>query len=258
MLPRYPFPWKVAAGLAGAILFHRRRSFRKDSVFAVASIRPPMEVSGQSYIPQVGRLVVLINHYHRPGFGSWWMAMAVSAVIPLEIHWVTSEAWTSPGWLYSHTVTPVSRWLFRRMAQVYSFTSMPPMPPRPWEVARRAQAVRQVLSYAKKGPQPVIGLAPEGGDSPTGELLHPPEGFGRFLLHLTNLGLALLPVGVYEDQGCLHLHFGPQFSLDLPDRLPPLEIERLVSRQVMERIAALLPLSLRGEYSTLTDQLGQR
>lgn len=251
MYPRYPIPWKVVAGLALAVLFKHRRSFRKDAVNSVAGIQPALEVSGEENIPQTGCQVLLINHYHRPGFRSWWLTMPLSAVLPVEIHWVVAEAWTSRGWLYSHTITPCSRWLFLRIAEVYGFTSMPPMPPRPWEVERRAQAVREVLSYVKHTREPVIGLAPEGGDSSTGKLEHPPEGFGRFLLHLASRGLVLTPVGIFEERGRLNLRFGQPFCLELPGGLRAEEKDSLASQLVMERIARLLPPELRGEFAGL-------
>jgi hypothetical protein len=79
-----------------------------------------------------------INHYARPGFHAWWLALALSAVVPTDVHWIMTAAWTYSDGFRARTVTPLSRWLFGRIAQVYGFTSMPPMPPDPKDVVALA------------------------------------------------------------------------------------------------------------------------
>lgn len=205
----------MAGALAWTVLRGGRRSFRADALAAMAGLRPPLKVIGQAQVP--GPCVITINHYTRPGFQAWWLALALSALLPVEVHWVVTAAWRYPDRLRSGTITPLSRWVIRRSSAVYGFTPMPPMPPRPDEVALRAKAVRQILRYAREAVCPVIGLAPEGGDfAPPGQVAQLPPGVGRMMLHLAHLGLAVLPVGAYETEDQFCLNFGPSYHLEPP------------------------------------------
>ncbi|HUS96411.1 MAG TPA: hypothetical protein VMX97_06715 [Hyphomicrobiaceae bacterium] len=199
--------------------------------------------------------MLTINHYARQTsdnaavFRAWWLALGVSAVVPAEIHWIVTEAWTYPDPLRAHLVTPATRWLFRRVAQVYGFTSMPPMPPDPHDVMARTLAVRRVLAYASATSSPLIGLAPEGGDAPGGVLQAPPSGTGRFMAHLARLGLKIVPVGGFEADGAFCLRFGPAYSLETLPTLSTAERDRATSAVVMCHIAAQMPAHLRGEFA---------
>jgi hypothetical protein len=137
------------------------------------------------------------------------------------------------------------------MAHVYGFTSMPPMPPALQDIEERARAVRQVLEYARRVEYPVIGLAPEGRDAPheqPGVLIEPPPGVGRFVLQLARLGLSISPVGVYEEAGNLCIRFGKLYELEIPQGNSAEQRDWQASQAIMLRIAALLPLELRGNY----------
>jgi hypothetical protein len=193
--------------------------------------------------------VLTVNHYTRRGFRAWWIALALSASVPAEVHWVMTAAWTYPDRLRARTITQATRWLFRRFARVYGFTSMPPMPPDPRDTADRALAVRQVLAYVHGTTYPVIGLAPEGSDSPDGTLQWPPMGVGRFVLHLSGRGLALVPVGSFEAGGALCLRFGKPYCLTIPPGLSVHERDRRASQVMMQHIAQQLPAHLRGEFA---------
>jgi hypothetical protein len=245
-LYRYP-PWATLA-IAAGILGGRPRSLARDArrlAVGISSLR----ITGdpQSLLSDNGRalgargLLVTFNHFSRPGFRVWWAAIALASVIPCEMHWVMSTAWTYQDWLRSRLFTPVSTWLFRRTARVYGFTSMPPMPPRAWEVSARANAVREVLTWARNEARPVIVLAPEGMDSPPGKLMTPPAGVGRFIEKLAQLNLALLPVGAYEEDGALCLTFGAPYKLQTRTSVDRHARDREVGLLVMQRIAECLP-----------------
>lgn len=173
--PRYGLPYRTFAQLLFAALGGAKndnvRSFHEDARSFVACLRPPLQVDGREHVPQRGPCVLTINHYARPGFQAGWLAVAVSAVVPVEAHWIMTDAWTYPDPLRQHVVTPTTRWFFRRLARVYGFTAMPPMPPDPRDTIARAAAVRSVLSYARRTKEPVIAFAPEGADSPDGTLM---------------------------------------------------------------------------------------
>ena len=125
---------------------------------------------GWKNIPQSGPCLITFNHYYRPGFNAWWMALALAATVPVDIHFVMTGELTYPGKWYAPLGQAGSRWLLRRFSKIYGFTTMPPMPPREKDVAARARSVRETLAFARQHPQAVLGLAPEGGDQPGGVL----------------------------------------------------------------------------------------
>lgn len=246
--PSYALPSAVTLSLARDVLLGRQRSFQTDArrfVNGISSLRVIGSTPALHSAPP-GWLIT-VNHYSRPGFRAWWIAIALASVIPAEIHWVITSAWTFRDPLRSRLFTPLTEWLLRHIAHTYNFTAMPPIPPRPREAAQRAQAVRKVLKYAHATKQPVIGLAPEGMDSPDGKLMTPPPGVGRFIAHLAGAGLTILPVGVFEDAepGAFCIRFGPPYHL--PHDLPhdPEARDAHVSILVMQAIANCLPASLR-------------
>ena len=183
-----------------------------------------------------------MNHYSRPGFDAWWIALGVSAVVPVEIHWMMTNAWNHLGLL-----APVTRWLFPRLAQVYGFTTTPPMPPAPEDVGSRFRAVRRVIEEARS-PGAVIGLVPEGRDYPDGILRQPPPGVGRFIHQLAKHCQRIVPIGVYEDAENLCLNFGPSYTLSIPSKLTAGARDYQVAQQVMQSVACQLPPHLRGDY----------
>ena len=245
----YPLPWDVLTKLAYASLRKQRRSFGADARVCLEKLPVKLKIHGGENIPQTGPCLMIANHYARPGFGIWWLAIAISASLPMEVHWIFTAEWTYPDRIRRTLITPASRAIFERMAKVYEFTTMPAMPPDPRDIERRARAVRHVLAYVRRTPKPVIGLTPEGRDISGGKLGNPPPGVGRFISHLSAAGLALNPVGVYEENEGLCLRFGPVFSFRDDLEMPAIEKDRFISRIVMDRIAALLPGQLRGEFT---------
>lgn len=248
VFPCYPQPAAMLLRLGAAALLARTRSFHHDAATLIARLDPPLQVHGRENIPSSGPCLLTANHYSRLGFDAWWVTLAVGAVVPVEVHWTMTAGWTFPGRWYRAMLKPVTEWAFGRVARVYGFTSMPPMPPDPAEVQARTRAVRQVLAYVRRTPQPVAGLVPEGRDFPGGILGRPPPGAGRFILQLVRLGLEIVPVGVYEEGGALCVSFGPRYRPDVSPGLPSGERDRAASRAVMEHIARQLPPRLRGEF----------
>ncbi len=209
----------------------------------------PIRVFGQENIPSQGPCAITINHYTRRSFPSWWLTLSVSSVTPVPIRWVIAAGWTYPNWLYSRTISPATFWAFTRLAKVYNFFPMPPMPPRPKDLDRRAAVVRHLLAYARQDPQAVIGFAPEGGDEQNGELQQPPEGVGRLLLHLAHAGLNFIPVGIFESDERLCLRFGAAYQLSAPLGMFKNDGDHYACDIVMRHIAGLLPEALRGKWN---------
>ena len=125
---------------------------------------------------------------------------------------------------------------------------MPAMPPDPEEAEQRAASVRAVLKYARGTSQPVIGLAPEGGDAPSGVLGPLPPGVGRFIHLLSQYCPQVQPVGVWTESGRINLKFGSPYTLEIPDGLSTQERDLQVGHNVMHQIALLLPDRLGGGY----------
>lgn len=246
---RYRVPRRVLVDFLWAAATLRPRSVAHDAQAAVTGVCPEPEILGGEHIPRCGPCLVACNHYSRPGFAAWWLALAVTAAVAAhrapdadpEVHWVMTAAWTYPeGTWRRRVLTPLTRWAFRRVAQVYGFVPMPPMPPDPGEVEARALGVLRTVRLARRLAQEggMVGLAPEGRDVSEG-LGQPPEGAGEFIALLVRAGLSVLPVGVAEAGGRLCVSFGPPFVPQIPpDRA---ERDRVVARQVMGAIAQQLP-----------------
>jgi 1-acyl-sn-glycerol-3-phosphate acyltransferase len=207
-----------------------------------------MEVMGSEHIPASVPCLVVCNHYSRPGFQAWWVALSITSALAdrrapgaEDISWVMTAAWRFEGkrWRQRY-LTQFSRRVFARVAEVYGFVTMPPMPPAPEEMADRAVAVLRTVRLAHQLARTggVLGLAPEGRDVPTG-LAEPPLGAGTFIAHLVNAGLIVLPAAVSEVGGRLRVSFGPPFVPTIPASRS--ERDEEVSTQVMAAIARLLP-----------------
>ncbi len=249
MYPEYSYPPFGFLRVGFNVFFGGQRSFRRDGQECMAQLKPPLRVMGKENIPQSGPCLITFNHYYRPGFAAWWMALALAATLPVDTHFVMTGELTYPGKWYAPLGMAGSRWLLRRFSKIYGFTTTPPMPPRPKDVEARAKSVREFLSYARKHPQAVLGLAPEGGDNhPTGALARPASGAGRFVLLLAEQGFPVLPVGAYEEAGEFCLSFGAAYRLQKPRHLGPDEKDRAAAQTVMTAIAAQLPSRLRGDF----------
>jgi hypothetical protein len=246
--PGYSYPKDAIIGLIIDALRGHPRSFAADARSCVKRLRPGLRLLGAEQIPAGASYVITPNHYHRPGYQAQWTALAISASIPGAVHWVMTGELTFPGKWYAPIAVSIDRFVLSKIARVYGFTTMPAMPPHPRELAARAVAVRGILRYSQHVRHAVIGLAPEGGDQPGSRLSMPPSGVGKFCLRLAAAGLMFLPVGVYESGGALTLQFGAAYALQGHSGPTTRGNDRLAARTVMQHIAALLPIELRGEF----------
>jgi hypothetical protein len=236
--PSYGYPRQITFAILRDFLLSRERSFSRDAALLREGISRP-EISGD--IPRgEGPYLFLANHYSRPGFRAWWIAIALTAAAARDLHWPMTSAWTYPDPLRSRLITPLTRRVLARVARMYSFTLMPPMPPRESDTAARAAAVRRLLRRARAG-KPSIGMAPEGMDSPGGRLMRPPSGAGRLIAHLAEAGYTPLPVGVYEEGDAFHVRFGTEFTIPPAAARSADTRDREIGALVMEKIGELLP-----------------
>lgn len=247
--PKYSYPPRLIAGLVCDAISSRPRRFRDDARCAVSRLQPPLRVLHPENMPRRGPCVLTVNHYGRPGFSAQWFALAISASVPHDVHWIMTAELTYPGKWYAPLGMPLSRFILSRGARVYGFTAMPPMPPRPRDVEARARSVRAVLAHVRHAENPIIGLAPEGGDQLGGRLTMPASGLGRFCLLLAAQGLGFVPVGACEEDGELRLQFGEAYNLCVPADLSAEGKDRAAAEIIMGNIARLLPPSLRGKFA---------
>ena len=246
--PSYSYTPVVIASLIRDGLLYHRRVFSDDARLCIERLNPPLRVLGKENIPHTGPCVLTMNHYTRAGFHIWWGAMAISSITYVPVHWVIASEWTAPGKWYEPIKGVISRFAADRIARVYGYMTMPPMPPRPRDVEARAASVLAVLKYVKQNKNAIIGFAPEGGDQVEEKLMLPASGAGRFGLLLAAQGLRFAPVGVYESNGEFCLHFGEAYDLCVERHCSSDEKDREASRIMMKHIAPLLPSHLRGEF----------
>lgn len=242
----YRLPRPLLAALAWSLATGRQRSLASDTRRAVDGLPGGIYGLGYEHIPASGACLVVCNHYHRPGFAAWWIAVSISAAIAAhrspeadpEVHWVMTAAWRYADWR-GQVLTPLTRRMFSRIARVYGFVTMPPMPPDPSEVEARAVAMRRCLHLARElaGSGGMLGLAPEGYDAP-GEFGNFPPGAGTFMALLVKAGLPLLPVGLGEREGRLAVSFGPLFWPEFPSERAL--VDREVAQQAIGAIATQL------------------
>jgi len=247
--PKYSYPPALFVRTAWDLIRMRRRDLHRDAKACIENLSVEVKVLGRENIPQQGGRVLTINHYHRPGLGAQWIALAVTALVPLRIRWVVTGEFMCQGKWYQVIGSRTSRILLRRLAQLYGLTTMPPMPPRPEDVEERAASVRSVLEYVRHVSDPILGISPEGYDPPHGELTRPASGSGRFALLLAKAGMRFIPVGGYEADGIFHLHFGKEYELSIPGDLSTDEKDEQAMQVIMRKIACLLPAYLRGEFA---------
>jgi hypothetical protein len=126
---------------------------------------------------------------------------------------------------------------------VYGFLSMPSMVEGFSTAESRGDAVRRVLRFARAHPEAVIGLAPEGRDSPQNGVGLAPAGGGKFMLQLNRMGFHLLPVVVIEHNGRLVIQFGECFDFPAMDERSS-QVDQEVREMVHGRLQTLFDLAV--------------
>ena len=239
--PAYPPIEPTALGAIAARLLHKKRSFRLDSEHLCAGVAPAIVYSGLENLPVHGPLLLTTNHYARTGFNTAWMALAISAALPVEVAWIITNEWMFEGSPFAFLLRPAMRFVLKSFTLAYQFLPMPTMAPGIATPQQRSAGVRCVIERLRASPDTVLGLAPEGMDSPESGLGMPPSGVGRFVQYLQKLGLPILPVGISEQEGALHVRFGQPYSLPAVDYSSHAEEDLAIRKIVMEHIRRLLP-----------------
>ena len=254
-LPHYPFPrWQALILGLDLLVLGGRRSFAAEGVRALRALPLQPQVVGLEQLPTSGPLLLVINHYERPGLWTFWSTFLASQAVRqrrgrhAEIHWlITAE---TRGTRYGPLPVPgaLMQWVIGRVARGYGLITLPIAPE---ETAARAAALRSVLRALRSGDERehVIGLSPEGtGGRVLREAL---PGTGEFLLLAARTGAAIVPVGIAErpeHDWALTATLGAPLDLTLPPEITRAGRDQWTREVVMRSIARLLPPDLRGFY----------
>jgi hypothetical protein len=237
--PRYPSINLTVLKCLLARLSGRRRSIHTDAVRLCSQIQPPIHYEGLQYIALERPFVVTANHYARPGFSTPWIALGISAMLPPEVTWIMSNEWLFEGNPFAFVLRPLMRFVLRSITLAYGFVPMPTMVQGFSTPQGRTSGVREAIERVRRDPNCILGITPEGMDSPDGNLMLPPSGVGRFLLHLQKMGLRFLPAAVFEANGCLHIHFGAPYALPVDSTLNSSEADLIARQVIMDQIKNL-------------------
>ena len=262
-LAHYPFPrWQALALGLDFFVLGRRRSFAAEGTRALRALPLQPQVAGLEHLPTSGPLLLVINHYERPGLWTFWSTFLVSHAIRqrrgrhAEVHWlITAE---TRGTRYGPLPVPgaLMRWVIGRVARGYGFITLPIAPQ---ETAARAAALRSVLRALRSDDERahIVGLSPEGTGSPV--LREALPGTGELLLLAARTGAAIVPVGIAErpeHDWALTATVGTPLDLTLPPEISRAERDQWVRTVVMQSIARLLPRDVRGFYRDAHSQSG--
>jgi hypothetical protein len=237
--PLYPSINLAVLGVLGLRMFRRKKSFRRDARRFAGRLRPPIRYLGLENIPAGGPYQIHVNHYARPGFSTAWIALTVSAVQPAEVKWVVADQWVFEGHPLRFLLTPAMRFILASLRGVYGFLPMPTMVPGYSDMPQRSAAVRRVIRYCRSQPTTIIGLTPEGWDSPPGGVNLAPTGAGKFILQLNRMNLPILPAAILEKDGCLTVKFGPVFDLPAEIDLPRSQVDETIRLIVRDQLLEL-------------------
>ena len=246
----YRLPRRQLAELGLDMVTNGRRLLADDGARLMASLPNPPRVEGDEHIPVEGPFCIAANHYQRWGLWIGWEGGLLAAEVArrrprnndLRLVVIANSQLTLLG--RSFTV-PGTALLYERVARVWG---MVPLPGGPGEAAGRARALRRLMSLALPrdgGEGQPIGLFPEGELGSVDGLRPALPGVGAFFLLLGRRGVPALPAAMWEDDQGLVARFGPPLVVTAEGSGP--EADRAAARQVMRRIAALLPESLQGD-----------
>lgn len=239
--PQYPSINSTALKCILARLCGRRRSVHDDSARLAAQLQTPIHYEGLENTKIKRPFVVTANHYARPGFSTPWIALGISAVLPMEVTWIMSNEWLFLDNRFAFILRPLMRFVLRSITLAYGLVPMPTMVQCYSTPQGRTAGVREAIERVRKDLNCILGITPEGMDSPDGKLMLPPPGVGRFLLHLSEMGLPVLPAAVFETDVCLHVHFGKSYRLKGTSGLSPAETDMAARELIMKEITELMP-----------------
>lgn len=207
----------------------------------MAWMNPKPIVTGLENIPSDQGCLLVVNHYKRPNFPTEWFPAAISATMGREVLWIMTTDLRYTGQKRGIVLKPLTKVAFRIIARTYGFIQLPSNPPEPNHTSQRGAAMRSIFQAVKDNPRCLLGLAPEGLDYPENTLGSPPPGAGRMIYHLSQMGLTILPIGIFEQDGYLKIQIGKKVMLEVEQHWEKGELDLAVRRQVMLAILSQLP-----------------
>ncbi len=238
--------YRFRPGFVGRWLFSqvlgRRRRLSYDAEHELAAITPAPRSEGEGHIPRSGPVILVMNHYERPGLRVWWPALVVSAAVwrvrqqEPPVCWMITDRFYRYrlGWL----VAPggLIPWLLRRVARAYGLIVVPR---RLHESGARSHALLAAREQLRATDPRVVGLTPdaESGGRQPGQAW---RNAGAAVAALSAGSVPVLPVAVFEDaDGTLVARFGAPSPFG-PSRDGGGGREQL-AQELMARITSLLP-----------------
>lgn len=235
-MARYPFPWDLFIGLA-LDLPKGYRSFAHDTAEMTRRMQPAPCVAGEEHIPPSGPVALAANHYQRRGLWIAWPGAVITTAVwerrsqEPPVHWLVTGGLRLFQWRGSGPEILPARRLFDAVARAYGMAALPLT-----GASRRGRVLRRWIGWAEGGE--VIGIFPEGLAGTSDHLRSPEPGFAVVCNLLKRRGIPIVPCGIWEKDGALHVTFGR-----------PIMPEAAGSETVMHAVAALLPERQRGEYA---------
>jgi hypothetical protein len=227
-------------------------SLTHDGALLLQGAIPSPRAIGVENIPVDTSFVLTLNHFDRPGLGTWWTGVLVLITVaahrtrePRDVHFMMAREWWYPDKLGRTIKQPITRWAFGQISKTYGLITLPPLVDE--YRGQAAIAIRHALALTRGESPQLVALAPEGHTGENGALCKPPFGSGLFMLMLTHDTLPILPVGIYEDD-VLIANFGKPFDLCVPRHIARAERDALAAQRVMVEIGKLLPERMWGVY----------
>jgi hypothetical protein len=232
--PKYSIPPLVIAYLTLRIFTGRpQRPMAWDAAWARQMHTPSPTISGIEHIPRTGGVLIVANHYQRPGMWIGWggglIADAVNGVRPARapVRIVVTDS-QRVRWFGRERTLPLSGWFLRRIARAWE---MIPIPADHENKAGQAAALRTSLNALNQNE--VVLFFPEGERGNATGLIDALPGTGTFVA-LASRRAAIVPCGLWEEGEQLRGQFGAPLTLQGRD-------DEGVRRQVMAAIAAQIP-----------------
>jgi hypothetical protein len=228
-------------------------SLYQTCTLMMQDVHSPLRALNTHHIPPESTFILVLNHYDRPGMGTWWGASAIIATLakfradPREFHGVMAREWWYPNGWERKIKQPLTRWAFAQIARAYDMVTLPPVIDE--YKGEGGIAVRRTLALTRGEEPELVALAPEGKTGANLALCNPPSGAGLFMHLLSHNKIPFLPAANFEDDDqVLTVNFGTPFMLNVPRTLERAQRDYEASRQVMVEIGKLLPERMWGVY----------
>ena len=250
--PPYGFPLRFTLRWLGSWATRRPRALGLDAAWLFRGRTPAPRIVGEEHIPTTGVFVAVMNHSEAPGLRVWWPALLVSSAVATRrgetppLRWLIADRFFRTRWRGVPIPDAVVAWAFRQVAHAYALIIVSRNSPHARAVALR-QASRALGDPV--APRP-LGVTPEAALASGGVLATPAPNSALALAWLSRGAIPLVPVAVSEDAaGRLTAHIGEPFTLPWSVLRAARAEQEVLTRRVMDALAALLPRELRGPFA---------